>query len=167
MKGKKITALCLAITANFSSFSLSACEIGGTGTHVHEWSEYYIAKESTCTEDGILEAICACGEKSYQTLLSVGHKYQNGVCSKCGATENVDAVEPGNDSQIIQIPTGVELGFSLNDLYDVYCDFGQTGSLEYFKKELVNDYAYLSELYVGTLGELHLTLNNNRYATER
>lgn len=164
MKGKKITALCLAITATISSFS--ACGLGETGEHVHEWSKFYTAKEATCTEDGILEAICECGEKNYQTLLSVGHKYKNGACSVCGELENVDAEEPNDDSQIIEISAGKELGFSLNDLYDIYCDFGQTGSLEFFKKELVNVNSCLSELYVGKLGELHLTLTNNGYKTE-
>ena len=97
MKNKKILSLGMAMLATISSVSFTACEMGTDGNgHVHQWSKFYIAKDATCTEDGILEAICSCGEKSYQTLLSVGHKYKNNVCSVCG---NEEKEEDGNENE--------------------------------------------------------------------
>ena len=46
--------------------------------------------DATCTADGSVTVTCACGEVVSTTVLpATGHNYVNGVCTGCGATENV------------------------------------------------------------------------------
>lgn len=48
---------------------LASCE------HQHEFSEWKTVKEPTCTEQGIEERVCSCGEKETRTLGAVGHSF--------------------------------------------------------------------------------------------
>lgn len=159
MKQKKLTALCLAMATTLSAFS--ACGLGET-EHEHKFSKFYVAKEATCTEDGILEAICECGEKTYQTLLSVGHKYVNGVCGKCGEAEN-----NFEDSELITLPQDVTLGLSIAEAYDVYESLGfYEDGVEDFKRTYFNETFYLSEMFVDSLGGVHFTVYNTNGGVE-
>ena len=42
--------------------ALAGCE------HTHEWSEWKTTKEPTCTEKGVEERVCECGEKETQDV---------------------------------------------------------------------------------------------------
>lgn len=58
--------------------SLAAC------SHVHNFDEWEAVKASTCTEEGIKERYCSCGEKQTANIILNGHNYVNGVCTTCG-----------------------------------------------------------------------------------
>ena len=41
--------------------------------HVHVWSDWQTTKEATCTENGLQERSCACGENETQDIEAIGH----------------------------------------------------------------------------------------------
>ena len=73
---------------------------GGETTHTHSFSEWTIARAATCTENGVKERVCSCGEKETQKLPATGHtevidpavgatlsvpgKTEGSHCSSCG-----------------------------------------------------------------------------------
>lgn len=57
-------------------FTFSAC---GESEHIHDYGEWTVAKQVTCTEDGTNERFCTCGEKQTQTVTATGHKYGDAV----------------------------------------------------------------------------------------
>lgn len=64
----------------------------------HEWSEP-VTVEPTCTENGTKTSTCTCcGVVKTEIIEALGHSYENGVCTKCGAEEEVDvpATEGGS-----------------------------------------------------------------------
>lgn len=75
-------------------FTLSACDTGNTPddttgnsqeAHTHSFSEWSITKNATCTEDGLQERSCACGEKETQAISANGHTevVDNATTSTC------------------------------------------------------------------------------------
>lgn len=82
-------------------------------THIHEFSEWIVEKNATCSDEGLKERVCACGEKETETIPATGkHNYvgkvtkeatvtEEGIktytCSVCGAQyeETIEKV-PGN-----------------------------------------------------------------------
>ena len=48
-------------------FALAGCE------HEHEWGEWKTTKEPTCTEKGVQERVCKCGEKETKDVEALGH----------------------------------------------------------------------------------------------
>lgn len=50
-------------------------------SHKHQWSEWQVSKAATCTQDGLKERSCSCGEKETQTIAS-GHTWSDATCSK-------------------------------------------------------------------------------------
>lgn len=79
-------------------------------THTHAWGDWSTTKEATCTENGVSERACACGEREQQSINALGHTpgaeatcTTSQTCTVCGTeltaakghTEVVDAaVEP-------------------------------------------------------------------------
>ena len=94
MKKTAILALvfCLACL-----FALTAC---GSGEHVHFFSEWIPIDRASCTEGGVSERYCRCGEKQTQSVSAQGHtwvieppllpscteggKTEGKYCSSCG-----------------------------------------------------------------------------------
>lgn len=92
--GKK--SLCFLLLAALL-LSLVGC------THEHEFGEWTVTREATCTEDGLKERSCSCGEVETEVLPATGHSFgewkvleeatvvsegaQERVCSVCGTTE--------------------------------------------------------------------------------
>ena len=93
----------------FPLLILACCfSLGGCG-HNHEFSEWVVTKEVSCTTDGERTRTCACGETETEVIPSVGHTYgeptvirevsceENGeemrTCTVCGnvATEIIPA----------------------------------------------------------------------------
>ena len=64
----KRTALVIVLLAMFvvSCLALTAC-------HSCEFGEWEVAKNATCTQEGIKERFCSCGEKQTTTIPSTGH----------------------------------------------------------------------------------------------
>ena len=74
-----------------------------TTEHVHEYGEWHTLKSPSCTEGGIEERICSCGESETRTVEALGHNYSKWVtvseptdvkngkrertCSRCGHKE--------------------------------------------------------------------------------
>lgn len=52
-----------------SVFIMLAC------THTHEFGEWTVKKAATCTEDGINERTCKCGEAEIESIPAIGHVF--------------------------------------------------------------------------------------------
>ncbi len=86
MKKTAILALvfCLACI-----FALTAC---GSGEHVHFFSEWIPIDRVSCTEGGVSERYCRCGEKQTQSVSAQGHSWVidppiSPTCTEGGKTE--------------------------------------------------------------------------------
>lgn len=55
--------------------------------HVHEFGDWVIVTESTCTETGARERSCACGETERETLEALGHDEVNHDAKEPTCTE--------------------------------------------------------------------------------
>ena len=63
--------------------------------HVCSFGDWVTVEDATCTEDGLLERVCECGEKETQSIDASGHTVgDDGYCSMCDlplhATEGVE-----------------------------------------------------------------------------
>lgn len=82
------------------TFGIKSVEIEIEGEHVHAWTEWAEVKAPTCTEYGVEERTCACGEtETRQGAKPLGHafgewknignpNYHEHVCVRCDAKEN-------------------------------------------------------------------------------
>ena len=86
-----------AVTDNSYVFA-SASEIRLTGvktgeqSHVHEWSDWTVTTEPTCTEAGVETRSCECGETETRETAALGHDFVDGVCTICGEAEEQPSV---------------------------------------------------------------------------
>ena len=84
MKKTKI----LAVLGILLAMGITACNGGGenkpdeskpaesqVSEHTHEFGEWTVTKEPTCTEKGTEERTCACGEKETRSIKAKGHTY--------------------------------------------------------------------------------------------
>lgn len=94
-KSKKFLALFLTLCMVVGTMSTAAIAVeeGDTdGTEPaaceHVWDEGTVTKEPTCTEAGEMTFTCTlCEEKDVRVVEALGHSYENGVCTVCGAEE--------------------------------------------------------------------------------
>lgn len=77
MKLKAITLFSLALL--ILSLLVSCSE-----PHQHEFGEWTIDKEATCTESGSKKRSCDCGVVETEPILANGHNFADGVCESCG-----------------------------------------------------------------------------------
>ena len=69
-----ISLLCiLALTCIFSSCGEAAEPTDHGGEHIHAYGEWITIKRVSCTDVGINERYCTCGEKQTQTIEAIGH----------------------------------------------------------------------------------------------
>ena len=70
-------------------------EPGTEEPHVHELSEWNIVVEPTCDSIGQEKRACDCGYYEERDILSLGHDYVDGTCSRCGETDpnHIEACE--------------------------------------------------------------------------
>ncbi len=73
----------------------------GNEEHTHSFANWKVTKNASCTEDGVMEGECSCGEKTTDTLTSAGHSFENGICTVCGATN-------GNSGNNKHVSSGFE-----------------------------------------------------------
>ncbi len=71
--------------------SLTGCR---NGSHIggHNYGQWQVVKEATCTEDGLQERVCTCGSKETEVILTLGHEEvideaRAASCTKTGLTE--------------------------------------------------------------------------------
>ena len=64
---KKLPMSILSGILTLSTLTFSGCNLfAGEKTHTYKW---YVAKEATCKETGILEGICEeCGDKKFEEI---------------------------------------------------------------------------------------------------
>ena len=87
---KRIFSLALISTIVTCVMMLSGCSLFET-EHIHEYEEWTMEKEATCTEDGSKIRFCSCGDTEKETLPKIGHIYKY--------TESAD--ESGNITAIL------------------------------------------------------------------
>ncbi len=80
---KKITSLLLVFAIAVACLGLVSC--GGDNTCNHEWSEWTVKSEASCTHDGVKVRTCAlCGNVDRVTEPATGHSNDD-ICTVCGA----------------------------------------------------------------------------------
>ena len=83
---KRIISLCLVIIVALTV--LSACEM----FHKHEYGEWTVSKDATCTKAGVQVRKCSCGEEEREEIPPMGHDEEiiEGIaatCTKAGSTD--------------------------------------------------------------------------------
>lgn len=86
---KKIIKIIFVITLFVNVLMLNSCK---EDEHVHEYEKWIEIKKATCTEDGVNERSCSCGEIQKQTISAFGHTEVikpsvEATCAKTGLTE--------------------------------------------------------------------------------
>lgn len=61
-------------------------ELNKTTPHTHSYTSS-VTTQATCTTDGVRTHICSCGHSYTEAIPATGHKYVDGVCSVCGASD--------------------------------------------------------------------------------
>ena len=61
--------------------------------HEHEWSDWTVTKDATCTEDGEKTRTCGtCGETETEVIPALGHDWnEDGTCNNCGAVKPTES----------------------------------------------------------------------------
>ena len=132
MKRTTLVIMLLAILA-VSCLVLTACDTpsdttNDTPDHVCEFGEWTIVENSTCTELGQEQRVCACGEKEIRDIPLASHTYGDwtalspATCTEdgleirycgCGVTEIKDVEATGHShSAVVTPPTCTERGFT-------------------------------------------------------
>ena len=71
----------------------------------HVWSLPTVTTEATCTEPGTQTRSCTeCGAEKTETIPAVGHSYEDGVCTACGAKQPC-AEHTWDDGKVTLDPT--------------------------------------------------------------
>ena len=92
---KKLGILLLvAVFAVCGLAVFSACDEPG---HTHSFGDWKVVAEPTCTEEGLRERVCACGEKESEEIAAIGHTpseaiKENEVAATCTAGGSYEEV---------------------------------------------------------------------------
>ena len=98
-------------------------------TDEHQWSDWTITKDATCTESGTQTRSCGCGESEEQTIAATGHSYgewqtvkaatctedgtEQSTCSICGNSETRTIAAAGHTyKDETTAPTATEGGYT-------------------------------------------------------
>ena len=153
---KKLKIAVLLVCLSLALGLLASCGLVSRLTHDHEW-QYRVAKAPTCTEMGLMEALCLeCGEKTYNDIEKTEHAYVNGICRDCGAQgSNQKTLER------IAVPSGTdtEKAWSLYKIYETVktIDGNYRGSYTAFSSSFSG--VYLKEAYLDSVGLFHSTIS--------
>lgn len=90
--------------AGTKTYSCTSCgavlrteEIPATGQHSFDGGT--VTKEATCTEAGQKTYTCTvCGQTRTEEIPALGHSFEGGVCTRCGAADPSIPVPPPDDS---------------------------------------------------------------------
>jgi len=143
MRGKRVLAVVLAALS--CAFFATACG-GDTKLEEHEYV-YYKASDPTCTEKGKVERVCIkCGAKDYLEIEALGHNYDGGVCTRCGAEEKYASA--GDVSRF----------YTADKAYDIAKKYNYELTEEKFYANLSR--MQVDKIYVGALGRVKAIVNN-------
>ena len=94
VQAKFVRLVALAAMTDNSYVFASAAEIRLTGkkfqAHAHAFGEGTTVTEATCTDKGLEERKCECGEVETREIEALGHDYVNGKCQRCDAVLESD-----------------------------------------------------------------------------
>ena len=109
------------------------------GSHVHDWSEWTVTTEPTCTEEGVETRTCACGETQTRAVDALGHTEgepvkENEVAPTCKEDGSYDSVVYCSvcgeelSRETIIVPTTGEHNTVIRDAIEATCtEEGYTG----------------------------------------
>ena len=88
---KRIFSLALISTIVMCMMMLSGCSIFET-EHTHEFGEWTVEKDASCTEDGVRIRSCSCGGKESERIFAKGHTEEivagpPATCTESGLAE--------------------------------------------------------------------------------
>ncbi len=95
---------------------------GSGTTHTHSYTSA-ITKQPTCTVAGEKTFTCStCGDTYTQPVSAVGHKYQDGECTVCGASDGSTTVCKHSNTELRgAVSPGCQSGGYTGDLYCLDC----------------------------------------------
>ncbi len=98
----KIKAILIAVCVFVLAFCVIGCEGVSNVGEVHEWGEWTVKTNATCTEEGVLERVCSdCGKKELTPIAALGHDWVKSedssreICQRC---EVIKGEEPTEES---------------------------------------------------------------------
>ena len=109
IKNRLLASVLCLLTVVFCSVGLTACGAKCT----HQWGEWSIKTNATCTEEGIKERKCTeCGEIEASTIDTLGHidEDKNHLCGyNCG--ENIGTCEDSDKDHACDYLCNAEGGY--------------------------------------------------------
>ena len=86
---------------------LTSCE------HQHNFGEWSVIENATCTEDGMMVSHCDCNETQNYVIPAIGHNYANDICANCGDVKvSTECKHQNLDVLSAVSPTCTETGLS-------------------------------------------------------
>lgn len=115
---KKTVLLVLTLVVVMFAFAaLCACDSKEEGDCVHNFDEWTVSKQATCTEEGVEERVCSlCGKKENRPVEALGHTggqptcTQQAVCSRCDTPYGEFANHALSDFILIEDATCTDQG---------------------------------------------------------
>ena len=86
--------------------------------HEHNYGEWTVVTDPTCTEAGLEERVCECDEKETRPVTALGHTYDDeydAICNECGYERTIDCKHDNPEKiEIVpsQSPTCQETGLT-------------------------------------------------------
>ena len=141
---KKLLVLAALIIASLCL--LASCG-GQKDDHTHEFGEWSVTKNATCTEDGIKTRYCSCGEKQSDTIPATDHNKQvipavESTCTENGLTEGIACSACGE--VFVAQQTIPEIAHTYDDKYDETCNkcgFVRDAECAHTETEVIKGYA--------------------------
>jgi hypothetical protein len=144
-----------APTCTEQGYTTNTCSVCGevaVTDHVpakgHNWSAWIKLKDATCTAEGNQIRFCNCGTQEADTIEMLPHSFADGVCSVCGAAEEVAC----DHSQLRYVNNG-------NGTHDQVCACGELFVDD--EKHSYEDNTCVCGHTVGDLSGMTMSLGNS------
>ncbi len=101
-KAKKVIAL--ALVCAIAMCNLISCDLLSSEECDHEYGEWEVTKEPTCTQKGEQTKECEkCGDTKTKSVSKLDHDFENGTCKLCGVKDG-EVERPSGDITIPTLP---------------------------------------------------------------
>lgn len=116
-----------------------------TTEHIHDYAETERVA-STCTKEGIIKSVCACGETTVSSIPVTDHTFENKICSACGfsiskASEGLEITKYTSYCEIVGIG-------KCKDEYIVLPDTYQGLPVTMLSDEAFKDCEFIKGIYI-------------------